>query len=61
MTCSNLDNESLQFLTNTNFVDMVGVIGGPSLPVPLAGHCLIKISDERVLFTGGITSIDDER
>ena len=30
---------------------------GPHLPVPMAEHCVIKITDEKILFIGGDSQI----
>ena len=46
-------NENNTVLYSTEFVTPTQSIMGPEIPYAMAGHCIIKISDSTVMFTGG--------
>ena len=49
----NLDTGSLM---RTEILSDAQVFPGPDLPYPVRGHCIVKVSEETILITGGATS-----
>ena len=50
-----------EFLNDTTFIISEGQGRfGPDLPMPLSDHCIIKISDEVLLVTGGFNGTHPE-
>ena len=39
----------------TEILSETQVFPGPDLPYPVRGHCILKVSEETILITGGAT------